>query len=89
MRGGTYNRKSVYRVLFLLVCITAAACSSTGSTRRGKEKAEGFFAGFMDQVTERECLTGRLTCPYGWGPANEPCDCTDPSGRVWAGRTIK
>jgi hypothetical protein len=43
----------------------------------------------MDQITERECAVTRFSCPYGWGPAGERCECTDPSGRVWQGWTVK
>jgi len=81
--------KTIRAVLLLLICISVAGCSSTAGGRRTKDKSEGFFSGLVDRITERECLTGKLTCPYGWGPADEPCDCTDPSGRVWPGRTIK
>jgi hypothetical protein len=80
--------QGVWGILVLIVSL-AVGCSSTTTIRGTKDKPEGLFARFMDRITERECLTGRFTCPYGWGPANEPCDCTDPDGRVWKGRTIK
>jgi hypothetical protein len=42
-----------------------------------------------DELTERECNVVRFTCPYGFGPAGEPCDCTDPRGVVLRGKTVK
>jgi hypothetical protein len=88
--------------LLLLTGISAASCTTTtvpattttitttGTTRQPEtEKSGGFFSRMMDQLTERECLVGGFSCPYGFGPADEPCDCTDPSGIVRKGRTIK
>jgi len=49
----------------------------------------GFFNRLVDQFTERECNVIRFTCPYGLGPAGEPCDCTDPDGVVRQGSTVK
>ncbi|MGH7846157.1 MAG: hypothetical protein ACREQW_13440 [Candidatus Binatia bacterium] len=79
-----------------LVCLAAltASCSSTDTSRqqtygRQAQKPSGFFERLMDRITERECLVGGFSCPYGLGPADEPCECTEPSGRVLGGRTIK
>lgn len=49
----------------------------------------GFFNRVVDQFTERECNVIRFACPYGLGPAGEPCDCTDPDGVVRNGVTVK
>jgi hypothetical protein len=49
----------------------------------------GFFGRLADQFTERECNVVRFTCPYGFGPAGEPCDCTEPNGVVRKGWTVK
>jgi hypothetical protein len=87
--------------LLLLTAISAASCTTTtvpattttitttGATRQSEPEKPGFFSRMMDQLTERECLVGGFSCPYGFGPADEPCDCTDPSGIVRKGRTIK
>ena len=61
---------------------------SSGSTGR-KEAPRGFFDKLTDAITERECSVAHFTCPYGFGPAGEPCDCTDPRGVVLQGRTVK
>jgi hypothetical protein len=68
-----------------------SACASNAPTRYNprSEAPRGFFDSLADQLTERECNVARFTCPYGFGPAGEPCECTDPRGIVRAGRTIK
>jgi hypothetical protein len=73
-----------------------SACTTTttiegipmGSSGR-KEPPKGFFERLADEFTERECNVFRFTCPYGLGPADEPCECTEPNGVVLKGRTIK
>jgi hypothetical protein len=67
-------------------CVTT---TETAATRQTAAKPTGFFEKLADHVTERECLVHGFSCPYGLGPAGEPCECTDPSGRVLQGRTIK
>lgn len=52
-------------------------------------KPEGFFGKLVDSVTERECDVVRFTCPFGLGPAGEPCECVDSKGVVRKGTTIK
>jgi len=86
--------KKIFVGSLSLVCAAwlIVACSTTTtttSTSQKKEEPQGFFRRMMDQMTERECQVSRFTCPYGWGPAGERCDCTDASGRVWYGYTIK
>jgi hypothetical protein len=77
-------------MLFLLLSLGITGCSSSTRTNRSsKEKSEGFFTRLLDRITDRECMTSKFTCPYGLGPANEPCECTEPSGRVWPGKTVK
>jgi hypothetical protein len=77
-------------LIFVNVLSTSCATTSTNTvSRRQAEEPRGFFAGFMDKVTERECNVGRFICPYGLGPAGESCTCTDPSGIVLNGRTVK
>lgn len=91
------NRCDVLRLCFgcaMLVstCLSFIACSSTTSTpvsRRQNPPAPGFFERMKNEFTERECNVGRFVCPYGLGPAGEPCECTDPSGVVVRGRTVK
>ena len=67
------------------------ACSSTTTTVSSREPKSppGFFERLADQLTERECNVGRFICPYGWGPAGEPCECIGPKGVVFNGRTVK
>jgi hypothetical protein len=83
------------RWLFIIpVVIVVAACGSsnvpaTANPYRSQEAPQGFFDRMVDTITERECNVGRFTCPYGLGPAGEPCDCTDPKGVVLSGQTIK
>jgi hypothetical protein len=72
--------------VFIMACATT---STTIPSRRRAEEPQGFFASLKDQITERECNVGRFICPYGLGPAGEPCTCTDPSGIVLNGRTVK
>jgi hypothetical protein len=74
----------------LAICL--AGCVSTTETvtrRQTAAKPTGFFEKLADRITERECLVHGFSCPYGLGPAGEPCECADPSGRVLQGRTIK
>lgn len=67
------------------------ACSSTTSTVSSREPKSppGFFERMADQLTERECNVGRFICPYGWGPAGEPCECIGPGNVVFNGQTVK
>ena len=87
-----------HRSLLIQVAIFTAICASscttttttTTSALRGQaDKPQGFFGRLADAITERECNVVRFTCPYGWGAADEPCDCTDPKGVVLKGTTIK
>jgi hypothetical protein len=78
----------------VLTAVCASSCTTTTTTttreyRAKAEKPQGFFGRIADAITERECNVMRFTCPYGWGPADEPCDCTDPKGVVLKGTTIK
>jgi len=74
----------------MLVLCGSACTTTTTETVRGQPVAPpGFFDRLADAITERECNVMRFTCPYGFGPANEPCECTDPKGVVLKGRTIK
>ena len=80
--------------LWVLICVNIflMSCASTSTTtvsRRQAEEPRGFFGSLMDQMTERECNVGRFICPFGLGPAGESCTCTDPSGIVLNGRTVK
>ena len=69
-----------------VVCNNQHDNRSPGAKRRSPA---GFSEVLMDQMTERECNVGRFICPFGLGPAGETCTCTDPSGVVLTGRTIK
>ncbi len=78
----------------IVIAICASSCTTTTTTTtsniRGQaEKPQGFFGRIVDAITERECSVNRFTCPYGWGPADEPCECTDPKGIVLKGFTVK
>ena len=55
----------------------------------GEAESSGWWDRMADKITERECDVSRFTCPYGIGPAGEPCDCTDARGVVRQGITIK
>jgi len=72
-----------------ILVMSCATTSTTTQSRRQAQEPRGFFGSLMDQMTERECNVGRFICPFGLGPAGEACTCTDPSGVVLTGRTIK
>jgi len=79
-------------LLLLLAALAPLSCTTTTTTEQKAQKKEepaGFWARVMDQITERQCRVTRFSCPYGVGPAGERCECTDPSGRVWQGWTVK
>jgi hypothetical protein len=76
-------------IFFNILVISCGTTSTTTVSRRQAEESRGFFGNMMDQITERECNVGRFICPYGLGPVGEPCTCTDPSGIVLNGRTVK
>ena len=78
--------------LWLSACGSNAPVSNAPfnpSANTRSEPPRGFFERLGDNLTERECAVFRFTCPYGFGPAGEPCECTDPRGRVIRGQTIK
>ena len=87
------RRRSRRFMCVLGVSLFAVACSSSTSTTtvpRGQvEQPRGLLQKVVEQVTERQCNVGRFICPYGLGPAGEPCECTDPAGYLLRGRTIK
>jgi len=95
------RRRSGHRLNSLLfivfLSLAASGCETTTTTMPSpssastgrKEAPRGFFDKLTDAITERECSVARFTCPYGFGPAGEPCDCTDPRGVVLQGRTVK
>jgi hypothetical protein len=76
-----------------LVVLSFTACTTTTETtsvpRRQPDPPRGFFEKLMDEMTARECNVSKFTCSYGFGPAGESCDCTDPSGIVLKGQTVK
>jgi hypothetical protein len=90
-----FSIQSFSRWLFItLTLAVGTACGSTNvpanaNPYRTQEPPQGFFDRMVDSITERECNVGRFTCPYGLGPAGEPCDCTDPKGVVLSGHTVK
>ena len=80
---------------FALLCMSTCSSSSppvtsvpTGPMSRAVPQ-RGFWDRLSDQLTERECYVYRFSCPYGFGPAGEPCECTDPTGLVRRGTTVK
>lgn len=78
-------------ILLIVAAVSTSTCAtqSSGPNRFGAPAPRGFFDKLADELTERECNVVRFTCPYGFGPAGEPCDCTDPRGVVLKGRTVK
>ena len=80
-------------LLLLLICIANFGCNSSsnlnGISRHQSKPTPGFLDQMMNQVTTRECNVGNFTCPFGLGAAGEPCDCADPYGVIWTGRTVK
>jgi hypothetical protein len=81
-----------YLWFLIFVNIFVMSCATTNTTtvsRRQAEQPRGLFSSLVDQITERECNVGRFICPYGLGAAGEACTCTDPSGIVMNGRTVK
>jgi hypothetical protein len=84
--------KDFATIFFALATTSSLWACSGGSPADAKLRSappRGFFERVADNLTERECNVVRFTCPYGWGPAGEPCECTDPRGIVLLGRTIK
>jgi hypothetical protein len=78
--------------IFTTICVSSCTTTSTTTTSyygSPSEKPQGFFGRLADSMTERECNVVRFSCPYGLGPAGEPCECTDPKGVVLNGTTIK
>jgi hypothetical protein len=73
----------------LAACITVTEPATRTSVGRQPEKPSGFFDRLADSFTERECNVWRFTCPYGLGPAGEPCECDGPGGLVFQGTTVK
>lgn len=90
---GCARGRTVATIVAFLFCVSNLACNSsttrTGVSSRQIEAGPGFLDKMMNQVTARECNVGKFTCPFGMGPAGEPCDCTDPSGMIRSGRTVK
>ena len=83
-----------YLAALLLFVVSTFGCTTETietSYRVGRksEAPQGFFGRLADKITDRECDVVKFTCPYGLGPAGEPCDCTDPQGVVLKGWTIK
>jgi hypothetical protein len=74
---------------YLVVGIAACSSSSPAGSKVGAAPQRGFWDSLSDRMTERECSVYRFSCPYGFGPAGEPCDCTDPRGFVVKGTTVK
>ena len=83
-------RRAVFlSVVTVFSWISGCASNSPANFNPRKEEPRGFFERLTDELSERECNVIRFTCPYGLGPAGEPCECTDPRGVVLSGRTIK
>ena len=82
--------------LGLFLCVWLSGCASVEAEQpvsspfsRAAKSPPGFFERLADSFSERECNVGRFTCPYGLGPAGEPCECDDPRGIVRKGQTVK
>jgi hypothetical protein len=91
MRVSYRRRTKLWPAILLMIGLFFGACASSTTRVRPtpKDEAPGFFGKLWDQITERECMVSTFICPYGLGPAGEPCTCTEPSGRVREGITIK
>src|SRR5919106_1355631 len=76
-------------VVAILVFVSCTTTTGTPASRRQSEEPKGFFRSLAEQMTQRDCNVGRFICPYGIGRAGEACTCTDPSGVVLKGRTVK
>lgn len=85
-RNGWGRWMMVCSCLFLLAC---AAPASGPTPRRPSSPEPGVFERLRSEFTERGCHVGRFVCPYGLGAVGEPCECTDPSGVVLQGRTVR
>ena len=73
----------------LTSCSSPPETSSPKNPLTMRQPEKTFFERLSDHMTERECNVGRFTCPFGLGPAGEPCECVGPRGIVLSGRTIK
>jgi hypothetical protein len=91
MTGKTLSALSALGLVALSIstCTSSPAPNTTFGVGTRAEPPWGFFERLADEFTERECEVFRFTCPYGLGPAGEPCECTEPNGVVLKGRTIK
>jgi hypothetical protein len=69
--------------------VTSLPATSAPFGSMSRAQPRGFWDRLSDHLTERECFVHRFTCPYGFGPAGEPCECTEPGGLVRKGTTIK
>ena len=80
-----------WRISCAAIAFAMFACASSApvSSRGAAASQKSFWGKVSDHVTERQCSVYRFSCPYGFGPAGEPCDCTDPRGFVIQGITIK
>ena len=81
-------------IVIIAVSIGIFGCTTETSEKPVRfgskpEAPKGFFSRLADQITERECNVIKFSCPYGLGPAGEPCDCTDPDGILRKGWTVK
>lgn len=88
-RGGARLRYLLILCISMFVIACAAAETPPAPRRQSAPPEPGFFERLRGEFTERGCNVGRFVCPYGLGPAGEPCECTDPSGRVLQGRTVR
>ena len=91
---GSMNRSRLLTIHFVMLlgllplsCVTERVTSEIRNP--APPKPQGFFGRLADAMTERECNVVRFTCPYGLGPADEPCECVDPEGVLRKGVTVK
>jgi hypothetical protein len=89
---GTRNLPGI--IFIIAVSIGIFGCTTETSEKpvgfgSKTDAPRGFFNRLADQLTERECNVIIFSCPYGLGPAGEPCDCTDPDGILRKGWTVK
>jgi hypothetical protein len=77
--------------LFLIALpLVLASCSETAvptAPARGSVKLRSSAAGPEAKPGPRQCTTPDQVCPYGTGPAGEPCSCWATDGSPDVGIT--
>jgi hypothetical protein len=88
-KANVLYRLALAAMPFIFVACSSGNTATTPVSSREPKSSPGFFDRLTDQMSARECNVGRFTCPFGLGPAGEPCECIGPGGVVFNGRTVK